>query len=61
MALLIENHKVAIEVAVSKTAIPIHFAMIGATDLEVPSESSETLVYGIFLMFLIWVRPMMTL
>ena len=27
MALLIENHKVAIEVAVSKTAIPIHFAM----------------------------------
>lgn len=40
MALLIENHKVAIEVAVSKTAIPIHFAMIGATDLEVPSESA---------------------
>ena len=43
MALLIENHKVAIEVAVSKTAIPIHFAMIGATDLEVPSESAGNL------------------
>ena len=48
MALLIENHKVAIEVAVSKTAIPIHFAMIGATDLEVPSKVQETLVCGIF-------------
>ena len=43
MALLIENHKVAIEIAVSETAIPIHFAMIGATSLNVPLESAGNL------------------
>jgi AMP nucleosidase len=43
MALLIENHKVVIEIAVSETAIPIHFAMIGATNVEVPSESAGNL------------------
>ena len=34
----------AIEIAVFKTAIPIHFAMIGATDTEIPSDSAANFV-----------------
>ena len=44
IALLIENHKVDVEISVSDTAIPIHFAMIGATELEAPDDSAANFV-----------------
>jgi len=45
MALLIENHSVEVEISVSDTAIPIHFALIGAENTEIPAENAANFVF----------------
>ena len=44
MTLLIENHNIEIEIAVSDTPIPIHFAMTGGETIEVHNDSSAHFV-----------------
>ena len=40
LALLIENHGVPIQIGVSDTPIPVHFAIAGAPELHVPQDGS---------------------
>ena len=40
LALLIENHHVPVQIGVSDTPIPVHFAVAGSPELHVPQEGS---------------------